>query len=271
MSFEVRFDEQKDIVYSARFVASEARPTAPDWSTLATAQSFKDAKILTHLWRGEHIELTAIMLGMAWRLAKGFEVFAIGNYYRDKAARESGLAYELIDWEYDVQLGPDTEMAVEIGFVPGRACVNIQPPPTEWEMAHRNQAGLFHIGTIRQLFELQAGLTADVSSEVSLFCIGAGRKAELLALLRGAHPPELREFLRDRERFVDVGIGNDLGYRSSLIVKAMADLSNEIEAMVGLFNRAIAVYEQESAGHVTLNEALLALQRLSLGQPTGNI
>ena len=52
-----------------------------------------------------------------------------------RIARE---AMQLVRWEYDIDVSDG-----DLGFVPAEACVQIHPPPDQWEIDHRGFAGLY--------------------------------------------------------------------------------------------------------------------------------
>ncbi|MFY1652145.1 hypothetical protein ACN27J_14770 [Solwaraspora sp. WMMB762] len=245
----LRFDhEHRDglHVYVAR--PTEAELPGPAWTGL-WEQDYPEEPY-RNPWRRYAInnndgEALAVWRAFAWALTAGRSRYAIPAYYRDQAAQLLGIdreAVQLVRWEYEVDSESSEWPAADVGFVPGRACVPMRPPPDQWERDHAGFAGLFTLDSFDDLLNLHLAVAGDASSEVTLFALSDPDRAELLAAaLNQDDRPDLADILQPGDIFVDLTVAHDLGFTSTLTVKA-TEAVEEIDQLADHFSQAFRRY-----------------------------
>jgi hypothetical protein len=211
-------------------------------------------------------EEVAVYLGLAWAFTAGRHRFAVPTWARDKAIRYRGRHdYDLITWEYEIDAERPDWPTRDRGFVVPRVMLPTRPASTDWQRAHRHEAGLFPARDLRELTALTIATLMDVDGNVNLFGLAnLGRKDRLLESLRGQLSPELATLLAPGDVFVDITIGCDLGTYDSLLVIASGDHRHSWQAIIDEYRRRIQTYENSIDSFHTFDDlfsALTALQR----------
>ena len=89
---------------------------------------------------------------------------------------------------------------------------------------------------------------------------------ELLDFLNTEQRPNLADFLKPGELFVDVGVGEDLGYYDYILIKSVSNIESKLQNLVQQYTQAITNYERNAANLATIEEALQAMGKLALGE-----
>jgi hypothetical protein len=208
-------------------------------------------------------EEMSVYLGFVWQLCEEKPSYAIPNYYRDEAKQLTGLDFDLVKWEYEIE-ADQPGLAVDRGFIHATACTHILS--SDWESKHKDQAGLFRIDSFERLVLLQRATLGDAASEISLFCIPSERKTALLHFLNSDQCPILADFLKPGELFVDIGVGVDRGYYDSILIKSVTDIEDRLQNLVQQYTQAITDYEGNVSNLKTMEDALQAMTKLALGK-----
>ncbi|MEU7749687.1 MULTISPECIES: hypothetical protein [unclassified Nonomuraea] len=209
-------------------------------------------------------EEVAVYLGLAWAFTAGQHRFAVPTWARDEAIRYLGRHdYGFITWEYEIDAERADWPTRDHGFVVPRVMLPTRPAPTDWQRAHRHEAGLFAARDLRELTALTTSTLMDVDGNVNLFGLAdADRKNGLLESLRGQSQPELATLLAPGDVFVDITIGCDLGTYDSLLVVATGDHRHTWQAIIDEYRRRIHAYEKAIDSLHTFNDLCLALAAL---------
>jgi hypothetical protein len=266
MPIRLNFQESRQELYTYHFVSGNKTIVDADWVRLFETFDPQGMQDSEYLMGAEHKEETAVYLGLAWGLSEGLERFVIPNYYRDEAAKLTGLPFEFVNWEYDVDTDTGPRPPIDRGFVPARAVTHLWPPPSEQQVGHQHEAGLFHVQELAQLINSHTATVGDASSEVTLFCLKPGRRGNLVEFLRSPSRPELAHFLADGELFIDIVLGIDMGFNDSLLIKSTTDIAAQVHELSQRFEQAVAGYERSAPNLRTLKQALRLLHDLAHGQ-----
>ncbi|GAA1810392.1 hypothetical protein GCM10009682_35050 [Luedemannella flava] len=215
-------------------------------------------------------EALAVWRALAWALTEGRQRRATPSYYREKAALLLGVdraAVPLVLWEYKVDAERDTWADADIGFVPARSCVRLQPPPDPWEREHADFAGLFALTEFRQLTALDVAVSFDLSSEVTLF--GVADPQRLQTALAGVMRPCLAELLHPGDLVVDLSIVRDIeaGGMSFLSVRSPEPLA-AVATLADHYSDAFRRYRDRVADLKTFDDFAAAMTEL-LAPPDG--
>ncbi len=248
------------------YVASDQSIVTKNWPGLFQEWTTTPTPYSKFNVNNNNMEEMAVYLGFVWQLCEEKPCYAIPNYYRDLAKQLTGLDFDFVKWEYEIE-AEEPGLAVDKGFVRARACTNLLP--SDWESKHKDEAGLFQINSFEQLISLQNTTLGDASSEISLFCIPFERKTDLLHLLNSGQCPILIDFLNPGELFVDIGVGVDRGYYDFILIKSAIDIKDKLQNLLWLYTQAIADYEGNISNLKTMEDALQAITKLALGKLQG--
>ncbi|MFI6598110.1 hypothetical protein ACIBHX_17780 [Nonomuraea sp. NPDC050536] len=110
---------------------------------------------------------------------------------------------------------------------------------------------------------------SNASSSINLFAIAPGplRKERLLASLRSQHPPQLDELLEQDELLIDLTVGMDLGYWSSITVSSLTDQQARLETLSTTFNTRVQTYEAIAPSLTDIPAFLRAIGHLAAPLP----
>jgi hypothetical protein len=241
--------------------------TEANWPVLRSEwPAGQPTPMLRHAVDDNNTEEVAVYLGLPWRLTDGRSRHAIPCYFRDQAARLLGREPRFVAWEYDVEADEADPGRRENGFVSARASIPIRPRPTAFQLAHRHEAGLFHLTRHEDLVGLTRAALGDASAEVSVFAVADDRQDALVDALWAPEAPELSDLLGDGDLFVDLTLGVDLGYYDSLIVPSRDDITERLAHLAAEREAAIAAYEARVPRTTTV-QALSAELDLLAGSP----
>ncbi|TMR88364.1 hypothetical protein [Nonomuraea basaltis] len=211
-------------------------------------------------------EEVAVYLGLAWAFTAGRHRFVVPTWARDEATRYLGRHdYDFITWEYEIDAEQPDWPTRDRGFVASRNMLSIRPAPTDWQRAHRHEAGLFPARDLRELTALTTTTLMDVDGNVNLFGLaGLDRKDRLLDSLRGQLQPELATLLAPGDVFVDITIGCDLGTYDSVLAVASGDHRHTWQAVIDEYRRRVHAYENAIDSFHTFDDLFSALAALQL-------
>jgi hypothetical protein len=193
-----------------------------------------------------------VYLDLIWGLTDGLARYAIPRYHRDAGVGACGEPYALVDWEYEVEAGPDAEPTRDSirDFVPARSGVprplisatdltdpdsHVRGAPSPYAAANAGKAGLFRIWRPDALAKVVAELRCDATAELNLFAVKADRLVgpeRLLTGLTQAERPRLADLLGPEDLFVDLVSGVDMGYSSVLLIQSYSDLAAKLETLL---------------------------------------
>ncbi len=191
-------------------------------------------------------EPQAVWRAFAWAITNGTSRFAIPNYYGDVSAKALGHdpeAVDLVDWEYDVDVGDPsaTFASADRGFVHARHVVPLQPEPTEWESSTRSKARVLPLRSLADLHQL-ARSTSEATSEITIFgLVQRDRHGALLDTLRGSTRPRLSDVIEPGDVLVDIALDHDGFGMSHLSVRSRTPLTT-IHDVAAHFDRALERY-----------------------------
>ena len=191
-------------------------------------------------------EPQAVWRAFAWAITNGTTRFAIPNYYGDDPANALGLdlaAVDLVDWEYDVDVGdPNATFATaDRGFVHARHVVPLRPEPTEWERSTRSKARVLPLRSLADLHQL-ARATSEATSEITIFgLLHSDRYGALLDTLRGSARPRLSDVIEPGDVLVDLAVEHDGFGMSHLSVRSRTPLT-AIHDIAAHFDRSFERY-----------------------------
>lgn len=208
-------------------------------------------------------ESAAAYLGFAWRLAAPRFVFALPRWYRELTSDYLGREPELVNWEYDIADEEGDDPGALRGFVRSRSSTPAPPHPLGWDVAHPPAAGLWSISSLEELLAAHRATLGDSSGETNLYCRADGDRDLLVWALRDREQPSLPAVLGPDDVFVDVVVGDDLGYADAVVVQAHADLSVRVDALAADYERALYRYEAALPEIRTIPEFLERLDRLA--------
>lgn len=212
-------------------------------------------------------ESLAVWRALAWAMTEGTSRVGLPCYYRDDAARNLGKDRTeaiLVPWEYEVDLELGRFAEANMGFVPARSCVQISPPPDEWERDHQRFAGLFDLSSFGDLTELERAVGFDATSEISMFGLKTRDASALGSILHSKERPVLSEVLVDGDVFVDLSLTRDRfpGTHSFLSFAAHHDLSSALNEKTLHFESQWATYLREFGDLTTLDGFSTSMERL---------
>ncbi|GGH69833.1 hypothetical protein GCM10011379_27520 [Filimonas zeae] len=184
-----------------------------------------------------------IYITLVWQLLKSKTAFAIPNYYRDEAKDILNKAFHFIKWEYDLEYEHMMTEPQDNGFVKSRSCITISPEPSSWEQEHKHLAGLFEIEKYQDIIGLELATFGDASSEITFFGLD-NYNLKLVNQLSTNEKPTLDEILGERDIFIDLLIGQDMGYYSCITIKAKEDIWETLNTLtIELYKKGLN-YEQ---------------------------
>lgn len=204
-------------------------------------------------------EALAVWRALTWELTAGRSRFAIPAYYRHEAARLRGMndeAVRLVRWEYEVDVEQPEWFIADIGFVPARACVPLQPAPDPWQREHAGFAGLFNLASFRHLTDLALAVAGDATSEITVFALqDPGRSRLLASTLNQAQRPDLAEILQPGDIFVDLAVVHDLGAgAASYLTVKTPEAADEVGHLSEHFSQAFRRYASRVSQIHTFDE-----------------
>ncbi|GAA3198838.1 hypothetical protein ACFO1B_02325 [Dactylosporangium siamense] len=151
-------------------------------------------------------ERLAVWRAVAWAVTEGLHRCASPHWVRNSAASVLGVersAVRLVRWEYDADAdgGP--------GFVAAASGVQISPPPDQWELDHRDFAGLFPLASFADLTLLDSVVQHEIRAQVTVFGLHRGRFEEVAAALDDQDRPPPAALLRPGEMMVSLATVRD--------------------------------------------------------------
>jgi hypothetical protein len=201
-----------------------------------------------------------------WQLIKDKKSFGIPCYYRDEAKEILKKDFDFIAWEYDLEYDECEKRMTEPkdnGFVKGRSCIPIRPEPSEWQKKHKELAGLFEIESYSDIIGLELATFSDANSEISFFGLGTNNKNNLIQKLTTPQRPNLTEILENNDIFIDLLIGQDMGYWTCLSVYSKTDISNQINSITtDLYNKC-KHYEENIDSIKTIDDFINEMKKIN--------
>jgi len=211
-------------------------------------------------------ERVLVYLGLCWQLLEGLDVYCIPHWNRDDSSTRLGREPILVDWEY--RITTEDKFATQIndrGFVQPRLCLPIKPAPTQWQLDHQYQAGLFKMASLRELIMTQEEILHDNAAELNLFGIKPGREQALIASLTTREKPLLTSILEPREIFVGLAVANDFE-ADFFVIRSHDNLEPTLNRLISHFKAVILEYEQKIAKITEPAEALFQMYLLAEGK-----
>jgi hypothetical protein len=110
-----------------------------------------------------------------------------------------------------------------------------------------------------------SGPSTGIAWSVRLFAVapGADRRTDLVASLCGSARPSLSSVLREKDVFVDLTIGSDVGYYDAITVASPTDLQLRIDALAIDYAERIEAYENSLGDLSDMTMFLRALRQLA--------
>jgi hypothetical protein len=149
-------------------------------------------------------ERLAVWRAVAWAVTDGLHRCAIPHWLRNSVAETLGVdrtAVRLVRWEPDVDAGP--------AFVPATSSIRILPPPDQWELDHRDFAGLFPLASFADLTLLDSAVQNLLRAQITVFGLHAGRFEEVAAALDDPDRPPPPDLLWPGEMQVSLATVRD--------------------------------------------------------------
>jgi len=217
-------------------------------------------------------EFLAVWRALAWAITRAPACAALPRYDRDRVAaylhreRES---MTFVRWEYSIDYELHPFAVANRGFVPARSCIPIRPQPTQWEVDHKHLAGIFDVPNLNAWNTIDAALSFDVASEVSLIGLTAGTLDGLTRALNDVAPPHLDDVLEPEDIFAHLSIVRDrfLGHRSYLAVAAHRDVTAELDRLSRFYAEKWTRYVEEAGRLDSFSDWVDAMERL-ISPPT---
>src|SRR5690606_17777468 len=128
------------------------------------------------------------------------------------------------------------------GFVQGRSCIPSRPEPTEWQKNHKHLAGLFKIDKYQDIIGLELATFGDATSEITFFGLHSD-KSKLVEQLSASEKPTLNHILNDHGIFIDLVIGEDMGYYNCITIKTKNDITTTLNVLTNDLNNKGLDYE----------------------------
>lgn len=210
----------------------------------------------------------AVYLALAWRLMQGHKCLAIPLWDRDDAAKESGLSFELVNWEYRRYSKDSTWKLEDSGFVEAHT----SPGPIardgsytdSWEFQNRNKAGLFGVESWKEFIDIQKSSLVQAFAEVNYFAFKTQDAADnFVRALKSETQPQLKDLLTSDDLFIDLYVGLDMGYPDAVLIKSGQDISLQLNALVNEYNLAIAKFENRMTHIYEMDDFVQALDELA--------
>lgn len=216
MDEEVRFTFAREgDLPVARVTLSEAELIQPIWPGLYEDYPADPAVNPIHRF-GIHNgtgEALFLWLTIVWGVSHGLERFVCPRWYRGRVAaalKQPRGELPSVMWEYHVDTIEGPEWSADRGFRPAESQYPLRPDDDPWAIAHRFEAAWFSVETLGDLATVQRCLSADATSEFTLWGLHAGRAPEVLKRLRGPVRPQVEDLLEEGEIFADVALALDL-------------------------------------------------------------
>lgn len=99
---------------------------------------------------------------------------------------------------------------------------------------HTRQYLLAYMGDLMSLKSFPEDSLGENYSQITIFALAPGRWVDLRVEMQKLHPPSLREFLRDTERFINILVGKEEGYHHAMLVRSKADIKELSGQLTGL-------------------------------------
>jgi len=201
-----------------------------------------------------------------WHILKGKKSFGIPCYYRDEAKEILKKDFDYIAWEYDLEFDEYEIHMTEPrdnGFVRGCSCIPIRPEPSESQKKHKDLAGLFQVESYSDLIGLELATFGDATSEISFFGLSSNDKNYLIQKLSTTERPELTDILEQEDVFIDLLIGQDMGYLTCLSVYSKRDFSCQIKSITTDIYNKCKLYEENIDSIKTIDEFINEMKKIN--------
>lgn len=201
-----------------------------------------------------------------WQILKDKNSFGIPCYYRDDAKEILKKDFDFIAWEYDLEYDEYEIRMTEPkdnGFVKGRSCIPIRPEPNDWQKENKDLAGLFQIESYSDIIGLELATFGDASSEISFFGLNINDKNYLIQKLSTSQRPYLIDILEENDIFIDLLIGQDMGYGTCLSVYSKTDISNNLQKITTDIYNKCKLYEENIDTIKTIDEFINEMKKIN--------
>ena len=239
------------------------------WSGLFENEPYEDKLKNPYYNFGINNNLTEdniIFSTFIWQILKDKKSFGIPCYYRDEAKAILKKDFDFIAWEYDLEYDEcEIHMAEpkDNGFVKGRSCIPIRPEPSEWQKKHKDLAGLFQVESYSDVIGLELATFGDATSEISFFGLNTNDKNFLIQKLSTTKRPDLTDILEQEDIFIDLLIGQDMGYWTCLSVYSKTDISSLIKNITTDIYNKCKLYEENIDGIKTIDEFINEMKKIN--------
>jgi hypothetical protein len=204
---------------------------------------------------------------VAWAITDAPVRAAIPRYDRDQVAAYLGMPREqtaFIRWEYELDYESAPFDVADHGFVPARSAIPTCPAPSDWERRHRDLAGVFPVQTLNTLHRIDAAISFDVASEMSLIGLTDRSFADLQDCLNGQDAPLLADLLGNVGVFAHLTVVRDrfLGHHTYFAVASKRDLSESLDVLAQHYGDQWARYRAEMPAQSSFQDFVAAMERL---------
>lgn len=165
------------------------------------------------------------LLDLASFITSGHELFALVKYSPLLDRTSFATDYEKVSWEYELLANDFDGMGVDKGF----ESISQQNQNKNQPHKHTKEAVVFPVNSLKELQQLPEEDFADAFSDFNIFALHAGRKKELMELLKEMHQPTLDSFLKEEDVFIHLKKGKAVGYFSALLIKSKKDLEGQLK------------------------------------------
>lgn len=198
-----------------------------------------------------------------WQLIKEKISFGIPCYYRDEAKGILKKDFDFIAWEYALEYEHHMTEPKDNGFVKGRSCIPIRPEPSEWQKKHKELAGLFEIESYSDIIGLELATFGDATSEISFFGLHKNNKNYLIQKLTTSQTPNLTDILENNDIFIDLLIGQDMGYWTCLSVYSKTNISAQIKSITTDIYNKCKHYEENIDNIKTIDDFINEMKKIN--------
>lgn len=236
------------------------------WNGLFESEPYEDELKNPYYNFGINNSLTEdniIFSTFIWQLIKDKISFGIPCYYRDEAKEILKKDFDFIAWEYDLEYEHYMKEPKDNGFVKGRSCIPIRPEPSEWQKKHKELAGLFEIESYSDIIGLELATFGDATSEISFFGLQTNNKNYLIEKLTTPQTPNLTDILENDDIFIDLLIGQDMGYWTCLSVYSKTDISNQIKSITTDIYKKCKHYEENIDNIKTIDDFISEMKKIN--------
>lgn len=212
-------------------------------------------------------EVLAMWRALAWVITDAPVRAVLPHYDRDHVASylsvdRARLAF--IRWQYEIDYETFPFPDANHGFVPARSSIPMSPPPTDWERAHKHLAALFPVSGLDMLHRIDAAISFDVASEMSVLGIAEHSFADLQGLLLSDNRPDLADVLGENGVLAHLTIVRDrfLGHHSYLAIAAKRDLSTTLDSLNAAYTTKWHQFQEETKRIESFDDFANAVEQL---------